>query len=92
MLQYLSKLGTQISHLCLQAAFLIQDSIEFCFASMEEYFKILNATLSNRQICIFLFVAETNKSYLYLHISAHTSGEYLHYNYRCFGTIQSLYQ
>lgn len=72
-LRYLCKLGTQISHLCLQAAFLIQNSIEFCFASMEEDFKILNATLSNRQICIFLFVAETNKSYhIYTWVHTHT--------------------
>lgn len=71
-LPYLCKLGTQISHLCFQSAFLIQDSIEFCFASMEQHFKILNATLSHRQICIFLFVAETNKIYLYLHMDAHT--------------------
>lgn len=60
-LSYLSKLGTQISHLCFQTAFLIQDSIEFCFTSMEENFQILDATLSHRQICIFLLVAGKKK-------------------------------
>lgn len=74
-LSYLSKLGTQISHLCFQTAFLIQDSIEFCFTSMEENFQILDATLSHRQICIFLLVAgkKKKKSTLYLCMGAHPS-------------------
>lgn len=78
-LSYLSKLGTQISHLCFQTAFLIQDSIEFCFTSMEENFQILDATLSHRQICIFLLVAgkKKKKKVHYIYAWVHTHPEHI---------------
>lgn len=81
-LPYLSKLGTQISHLCFQTAFLIQDSIEFCLTSMEENFQILDTTLSHRQICIFLLVAGKTK----VHMSAHPSWACPGYSHRYFVT------